>query len=56
MVHNATVSDIDWKLTPFVTVYDGLISTLKILDTRRIQISGSIIMIGAKIYQTQLVV
>ncbi|MEK7504477.1 MAG: alpha/beta fold hydrolase, partial [Patescibacteria group bacterium] len=29
MVHNATVSDIDWKLTPFVTVYDGLISTLK---------------------------
>lgn len=29
MVHNSTVSDTDWKLTPFVTVYDGLISTLK---------------------------
>ena len=29
MVHNATVSDTDWKLTPFVTVYDGLIETLK---------------------------
>lgn len=29
MVHNTTVSDTDWKLTPFVTVYDGLISTLK---------------------------
>ncbi len=29
LVHNAAVADTSWTLTPFVTVYDGLITTLK---------------------------